>query len=659
MSKSPCLSRVRAAALALAFAVAAVPSFQRDAAAKAPPSKPAVASAGRRNAVRSGQTNSNRDTKRDRNSAQTSAKPSNSKAQATKPKDAKESKTKDAKDARNERGSSPSRDEIPTPPAGDPNRERITRLQDALKDILSGRALGRTRVGMRVALVRGDRLLFARHPDGLMDPASNQKVLATATALLRLGADWTYRTELSSAEPDPEGVITGNLYVRGNGNPSLRAATVSGWAARLRARGITRIDGGVVADPRRLGDNGSGGDAHGDSAESGHPPLMVDRGVTLVRVHPGAAVGAPAMVLTHPASDAASDRGRSGFTIINRAVTKDGGRTRVTVQVTLAAGSLRIEVAGKIALNSAGVAFRRHVPHPALHAAVLLRAALLAEGIAVRDGASTGNAPPDAAFVEVHRSEPLSTVLRRINKNSDNDQAELVLQTVGAEARGGAATTEKGLVVLREVLTSLGLPSSSYVPKNGSGLGHGNRITPAAMSALLRALYFDPRFGPELLQSLSVGGVDGTTRNRFKGTLASHRVRSKTGTLNGKSCLSGLVGDGDDVVVFSMMMQGFRGRALHSVRASQVGAVNAMMRYVREGTGERIAWPTTFDETTVGTDVETGGEVHESATEGEEEGEAAHPDGVMAPSLDLGDTILPATEPPPPAPAPSALPRTR
>jgi hypothetical protein len=155
------------------------------------------------------------------------------------------------------------------------------------------------------------------------------------------------------------------------------------------------------------------------------------------------------------------------------------------------------------------------------------------------------------------------------------------------------------------------------------------------MADLLRALYLDPRVGPEILQSLSVGGVDGTTRNRFKGTLASRRVRAKTGTLDGKSCLSGLVGDGDDVVVFSMLVQGFRGRNLAAVRASQVGAVNAIMRYVREGTGERIELPPGFDEQLAGTDVETAGE--ESDAEGEVE---STDDLKLAPGEDAVDAFL-------------------
>jgi D-alanyl-D-alanine carboxypeptidase/D-alanyl-D-alanine-endopeptidase (penicillin-binding protein 4) len=563
-----------------------------------------------------------------------------------------------------------------------------------LRDILGGRTLGHARVGMRVASVATGRLFFARHADTLMDPASNQKVLATTAALMRLGGAWTYRTELSSVEPSADGVISGSLYLRGNGDPSLRAIDLSDWAAELHRRGVTQIDGAVVADTRRLGDDGAATGDHADEAGSENvaAPLVVDRGVTLVRIHPGPTAGSPALVITDPpalaptpSGEAASpapavtsvsapapasasaaptppvrstavppveaERTASGFTIINRAVTKQSGHTRVTVQVGVSGGTLRIEVSGRIALGAAGVSFRRRVPHPGLHAAILLRAALLAEGIRVRDAASLGNAAVPAGFVLVHRSAPLTTLLRRINKDSDNDQAEHVLQTVGAEERGGPPSTEKGLGVLREVIGSVGLKPADYVPKNGSGLGHANRITPAAMTELLTALYFDPRVGPDILQSLSVGGVDGTTRNRFKGTLAAHRVRVKTGTLNGKSCLSGLVGDGDEVLVFSMMMQGFRGRALHAVRASQVGAVNAMMRYVREGSGERIEWPTTFDETNVATDVETGGEVHESGEEGEQEG----PDEVMAPTMELPDSPTPAGA----AAAPTAPSRTR
>lgn len=512
-------------------------------------------------------------------------------------------------------GEATSADEVPRPSNDDRDRERIIHLQETIGEILHGRTLGRVRVGMRVMSARTGRLFYDRRGDALMDPASNQKVLATTAALMRLGADWRYRTEVMGPAPDDEGVIRGNIHLRGNGDPTLRSIDFDDLAARLHALGVTRVDGGVLADPRPLGYDGP---APEDEPADAKAPLLVDRGLTVVRVRPGATPGSPAVVLTEQRRFS-DESGGSGFVVHNQAVTKPSGRTRIAVRIESGGGALRVNVTGRITLGAAGVAFRRKVPHPALHVAVVLRAALVGAGIAVRGAPGIGAAPPGEGLLDVHESAPLTVVLRRINKDSDNEQAERVLQTVGSEALGPPATTEKGLVVLRAVIGSLGLRPNSYLPYNGSGLGHANRITANAMADLLRALYFDPRVGPEILQSLSVGGIDGTTRNRFRGTLASRRVRAKTGTLDGKSCLSGLVGDGDDVLVFSMLMQGFRGRGLAAVRASQVSAVNAMMRYVREGSGTRVDLPVAADEQLAGADIEAGGDNDESGDEGDVE----------------------------------------
>jgi D-alanyl-D-alanine carboxypeptidase/D-alanyl-D-alanine-endopeptidase (penicillin-binding protein 4) len=193
-------------------------------------------------------------------------------------------------------------------------------------------------------------------------------------------------------------------------------------------------------------------------------------------------------------------------------------------------------------------------------------------------------------------------LIRRVNKNSDNEWAERVLEAAGAETYGGSASTSKGVRALREALGDLGI-ASGYTPANGSGLGHQNRVTPSTMTDLLNKLYFDPRVGPDLLQSLSVGGVDGTTRNRFRGSSAAERVRAKTGTLNGVSCLSGYVGDKSDVLAFSIMVEGHRQRAVTSVRSAQVSAVNAMMRYARGTLG-----PAPSEDAPAGQDLESGGE---------------------------------------------------
>jgi D-alanyl-D-alanine carboxypeptidase/D-alanyl-D-alanine-endopeptidase (penicillin-binding protein 4) len=517
-----------------------------------------------------------------------------------------------------------SSEQAPLPPAGDGDRERIERMQEALREIVRGSVLRRMRVGMRVMEARTGRLFFEKRGTVLMDPASNQKVLATATALMRLGADWRFRTELSAAAlPGPDGVIGGDVYLRGSGDPTTRSADLEEMAASLASRGVTRIDGAVVADPRRIGADEpvveeeeeldeAGADATTEAplgTTSPRTPLLMNHGIMIVRVRPGAAAGDRPTVSTQPEDPS--------FVVHNGARTKAGGRSRVSVRLTLSeSGRIQIEVSGRLPAGHPGLAFRRRVPHQSLYAAVLLRAALGAAGITVRGPARVAAAPAahggrSLVLLERHESVPLAVLLRKINKDSDNDYAERVLEAAGAEVYGGPPTPENGVRLLRDVISELGLPPGTYSPRNGSGLGHANRITPDAMADLLRTLYLDPRIGPELLQSLSVGGVDGTTRNRFKGTLAAHRVRAKTGTLRGKSCLSGLVGDGSDVVVFSIMVEGLRGRSLAAVRGAQVGCVNAMMRYAREGQGARLDLPAGNVEPQLNPDLESGGEVSE------------------------------------------------
>lgn len=513
--------------------------------------------------------------------------------------------------------------EAPQPAADDPNRDRTLNLQESLNHLVHGSVLGRLRVGMRVVDLSSGRLLYSRRGSVLMDPASNQKVLATATALLRLGSTWRFRTELSGPSPDGDGTIAGDLVLHGTGDPSLRSGHLDEMARALVRRGVTRVDGRVLGDLRRIGSG---------EASTGRSPLRLSWSAIEVRVRPGDKVGATAPASLYPGSEA--------FRLVNQTTTVKG-RNRVGVSIARVGDHFQVTVTGRVGLGRRGVVIRRSPPSDTLFAAITMRASLIAAGIEVSGPAgvyspdergrvaeasvegmrlaaaspSGDTTPPllhgksSATILAVHESAPLPLLIRRVNKNSDNEWSERVLEAAGAEIYGGSASTSKGVRALREVMADLGI-TSGYTPANGSGLGHQNRVTPSTMTELLQKLYFDPRIGPDLLQSLSVGGVDGTTRNRFRGSSAAERVRAKTGTLNGVSCLSGYVGDKSGVLAFSIMVEGHRRRAVPSVRSAQVSAVNAMMRYARGTLGLAPS-----EDAPAGQDLESGGESAEVESE--------------------------------------------
>ena len=186
--------------------------------------------------------------------------------------------------------------EVPKPSASDPDRERIEKLQDELESVVRGRVLGRLRVGMQVESLTNGRILFSWRSHALMDPASNQKVLATTTALLRLGNRYRYRTEVTGSLPDRNGTIMGNIVIRGSGDPSLRQRHIEELAEDLARAGVTRVNGAVLGDPRRIGSD--------EYIPSERAPLRVGGSTIEVRVRPSDKDGTRPAITIYPPSPA-------------------------------------------------------------------------------------------------------------------------------------------------------------------------------------------------------------------------------------------------------------------------------------------------------------------------------------------------------------------
>jgi D-alanyl-D-alanine carboxypeptidase/D-alanyl-D-alanine-endopeptidase (penicillin-binding protein 4) len=195
----------------------------------------------------------------------------------------------------------------------------------------------------------------------------------------------------------------------------------------------------------------------------------------------------------------------------------------------------------------------RYTSHdPALAAAQLFRAALVRAGVRVRGGAAHGTAPDDAQVVASVDSPTVLSIIRSMDRDSDNFYAEMLLKEVGA-VQAGAGTTAAGAGVVTGLLTQAGVPLAGVRIVDGSGLSLLDRLTAQAVVALLGAMWSDAEMRLELLASLPVAGRTGTLAHRMRGTAASGVVHAKTGTLDDASALSGFVGDR---YVFSVLQNG-------------------------------------------------------------------------------------------------------
>jgi len=442
-------------------------------------------------------------------------------------------------------------------------------------------------------------VLYQHNPRKLFVPASNAKLFSTALALMRLGPDHRFRTlVVAGAEPDDAGVITGELRLVGGGDPTLSArkipyergpirgnqlAAIEELADQLAAKGIRRINGGIVGDDSRyVHQPYPEGWAQEDATfEYGAPvsALTLHDNAFRLSVIAGAAAGDPGRVILRPPGE---------YYLIHNHVTTDPSR-EASIWVEWPLGSREIHVWGQVKAK-AGRAKLLAVRDPAHYGAWALAQALRKRGVEIRGGIrakhlwmhevpslieAPAGAPLQGAVLAERTSPPLFEILKVVNKASQNLHAELVLREVG-RVRRNAGSREAGLAELAEFLAEAGVPKEEAHLEDASGLSRVNLVSPGATVKLLSHMYLSTeRDG--WLDLLAVGGEDGTLHYRFKAPAARGKVLAKTGTLTGASALSGYVTTATGRnLAFSVMANNYAARSA-SARKFIDAIVTAML----------------------------------------------------------------------------------
>ncbi len=435
-------------------------------------------------------------------------------------------------------------------------------LNQSLESIIrSSPDLGRASLGIRVVEADTGRVLYERGSTLPLKPASNMKVLTSAAALSLLRPEYVFVTTFSSAVGPADGVIRGDLFVKGRGSPRLVGEQWWLMAREIRARGITRIEGDLVGDDSYFDerDRPEGWPPASEDAFYNAPisALAADFGAVTVVVRPTRA-GSPPDVELVPYS--------SFFDVVNRASTR-GTRSNLRVGRQFDGERNLIIVDGNIAVGARPSLSYRSVEQPTLYALSAFREAAAKEGITIAGSDRRGIAPSNGVTIYEHESPPLAELIGTINKLSNNYMAESLLKTLGAETAAPPGTTAKGAGAVISFLADLGVDTGPLVIADGSGLSHDNRITAAAIATVLTRMYGDFESSAEFVASLAIGGVDGTLDRRMVGAPAQRNIRAKTGHLNGVSSLSGYAYTHQSrTLAFSILVNGGRGVDMGRVR---------------------------------------------------------------------------------------------
>jgi D-alanyl-D-alanine carboxypeptidase/D-alanyl-D-alanine-endopeptidase (penicillin-binding protein 4) len=280
--------------------------------------------------------------------------------------------------------------------------------------------------------------------------------------------------------------------------------------------------------------------------------FAVNRNSYVVHIGPGPQVGGPGRV-----------RVLSGdyVRIDNRTVTIAAGPPTPRIEDNLSEdGHLVVRVEGDIPQMVRTLFYRRRVPDPKAYAASLFVRALKNAGVGGTLTVEYGQVPERQPLIADMPSAPLSVLLYSLGKWSDNFTAEMLLKIMGAETEK-PGTSARGVAVVREELTKMGVDTNGLVMVNGSGLFDGNRVAPRHLTETLLAAYRDPAIRAEYVAQLAVAGGDGTLASRLADLPRPRMVRAKTGTLRDVVALSGYVfGEPGRSVAFSFLANGIAGK---------------------------------------------------------------------------------------------------
>ena len=440
----------------------------------------------------------------------------------------------------------------------------------------------RSRWGILIQPLSSTATLYSRDAQKYFIPASNVKLLTTAAALQKLGADFRIKTSVYSGE-------NGSLYVAGRGDPSITEAQLKSLAQQLKRRGVDRVNE-LIGDDSYFQGSAVNPNWEWEDAQSGYGApvnsLIFNQNAIELLLSPQA-LGQPLKVTF------AEPKLANQWQIQNNSVTVAQNESEF-IEVGREFDRPAIRVSGQLKVGAESESAYVAVVNPANNFLQHFQQVLVAEGISVKQAlvaSASRNFNQELATVE---SPPLAELVRETNRESNNLYAEVLLRLLGKvtdkmpqqQALTGKMpvpqedTGEIGLKELKTALTQLGVNPNSYILADGSGLSRHNLISPEALVQTLRFMANSPA-ASIYRQSLPIAGESGTLKNRLNSTPNRVILQAKTGTLSGVSALSGYIEVPDyEPLVFSIIVNqsGLSAASMRSATDEIVLLLNRLRR---------------------------------------------------------------------------------
>ena len=402
-----------------------------------------------------------------------------------------------------------------------------------LKEHISSIPLNKNNYSIFIQSTNNPIPLASWHAHKKRSPASVIKILTTYSALMELGYDYHWETKFYHTGTIKRGVLRGDLVVKASGDPTLKTRDINSIVAGLKSHGIKRITGNIILDKsifRISSRNNSGFDKNKYSPYNAMPDaLMFNQRKSTVCVAPHGRK----IYLDKDVPDLS-------YNVINKLKVVNGSCRGSRAWPRVSVRQNNIIFSGKLSRHCPNRKVCKVITKPHLSFYYTLKKRIQQSGIKYSGKMKLKRTPRSAKYLFSHYSKSLEEIISVTAKKSNNLFARQILLTLGVTQYGEPGTLQKGRNGVERILNRHHiLETGKTFIENGSGLSRISKVTAQSLGNLLLDAYHN--YGDRWMQTLSIAGVDGTIRRRFKYSSVYGRAWMKTGTIRGVANIAGYV----------------------------------------------------------------------------------------------------------------------
>jgi D-alanyl-D-alanine carboxypeptidase/D-alanyl-D-alanine-endopeptidase (penicillin-binding protein 4) len=440
----------------------------------------------------------------------------------------------------------------------------IPEFWNQMDDIFNDPSFSNANWGVLIQSLETGEYFYKRNEDKLLMPASCLKLFTTSAALILLGPEYRFTTNVFKRGSIDGSILKGDIIIQGRGDPTISGRFSGGdilrtynlWADSLQNLGVDEIDGNIIGDDNEFDDKELGegwawdDESYWYSAQT--DAVSFNDNCVDITVYVNRDKGT-AKISINPITK---------YVVIVNEVNVVPKDSVTDIEVYRERGTNIITVSGTIQANSDSVKTFCTVNNPTKYAMVVLKDVLERKGIKVTGfPMDIRDLPKPLDYRQMdqlftNRSLPLREIVKVVNKTSHNFYAEQLLKTIGLEEEH-YGSDEKGIESEMDIFKDMGINTDAMNVVDGSGLSRLNLVTPRHFISLLSYMFKSKHFIP-FYNSLPIAGVDGTLSKRMKNTRAENKIRAKTGYLTSVRSLCGYAYTGDnEAVAFAIIANNF------------------------------------------------------------------------------------------------------